>query len=767
MKPIILLTILASLAPGQTKETFGPAPADQPARDLCARVAGTRSSGGPDAAIRLLDTEGRAFLKKSGAVARFDFFSALKDEALHKSGRDDLAWGTALAEWIYRYGRHDGENYWYRDMVPAIYNLYVAGGRHAAAREVLTYEANLLAEGRDTEFDVSRFVAKEFINPQFPEFRRRVLPQALVQIRHANLLASMGIQDLAEGQWRRALEEAAICKNFATIKLKWWAERMELIDAQMVTSTLTDIWRKGSDVTAESYRFLGMKELELSEYQAISSFRTEQGWALQYVDLAKCRAAHLRYVLGRADKSVIGEMITLRDKIAGNPLAALDDQHRISLLIADIHFRADEPAKGWLLIDQLRADTTLSANIKSRILKEWCRHRVRENLLDDVEPTLIRLLTEAREGGVKREEIDIYQTYAGFLVESSRLNDALQIQTELLRLLRSFDLFPRLPEALHGLARIQALIGQTDAAQASLSDARAALDGKTVPPGFKSRIDGLLAAELPAAATPAKVAEVAGVDLQPRRSMMVPLSDLPARGLFSLTNTGARQQSGNLVLRGPQLSVRPETPDDQFIVDIADDAGEPIITRPLTLQPGEALVVDLSLAASKTAEGAKVDLLWEPNQGEAQSAEWQSDSAEEGVTMAITDASEYLENPFYLMPVYHLLQYLDDFEQAVDVRVVASQPTRIELYDQEDRLVMVDAAGDGDLVSRGDLISQDLNRNSLPDLRLAPSTTEQRFRLFVQPLQAISADGLLLELQMRQQGQWITCSTDRILPGEK
>ena len=101
------------------------------------------------------------------------------------------------------------------------------------------------------------------------------------------------------------------------------------------------------------------------------------------------------------------------------------------------------------------------------------------------------------------------------------------------------------------------------------------------------------------------------------------------------------------------------------------------------------------------------------------------------------------------------------------MRVVASQPTRIELYDQDDRLVMVDAAGDGDLVSRGDLISQDLNRNSLPDLRLAPSTTEQRFRLFVQPLQAISADGLLLELQMRQQGQWITCSTDRILPGEK
>ena len=764
MKFLFPFIALASFSFAETKERFGNAPPSQAALDLCAKVAKTYQASGIAAALALLNSEGRTFVQTAPALDRFDFFGSIAHEAAFGGGRGDLAWETAATEWIYQYGRYEGEDFWYRDIIDDLYKLYFTSGRYAEARGVISYESNRLAEGRGTEFEVSGFKAKGFIRPDFPEFKRRVMPAELSHYRYAYLMSSMAMQDLAEGKWRRALEEAGITKTVAASTLKWYGTRKNLIDADQMISQMTDVWRSGSDVTAEAYRFLGMKELELAEYQEMVGFKAEEGRAREYVDLAECRAAHLRYSLGTAGAPVIRKLVAAQAKLKSNERVSVDDWQKISLLIADIQFGEGDLKKGWAILDGLLQDPSISPQMDYFASSEWCRHRVAENLLDGVEAKLIRLLEKAREGGVKRQEIDLYQIYARFLIAAGRLNDALRIQNELLRLLHSFDLYPRLPEALHDLARIQALMGQAASAEATHRDARSAFDGKKVPGAFAKRIGDLVASPLPVPAHPAPRAAVAGIDIQPRRSLMIPLASLPARGLFTLANPGGEPQSGKLILKGPGLFAFQHDSSGQLNVELDHDNGLAEITRPLTLAPGEAMRVDLSLAAPKVGDGAAVELVWQPETGPAQSAAWQAGKAEEGVSAAISDASEYLDNPFYLFPIYHLIQYQDDFEQALDVRLIASQPTRVELYDHNDTLVMVDAAGDGALDSKGDLVSMDFNGNGLPDLRLEPKAKELRFRLFVQPLQTIPAEGLVLELQIRQQGKWFTCATDRLLP---
>ena len=533
----------------------------------------------------------------------------------------------------------------------------------------------------------------------------------------------------------------------------------------MVIDQLTGLWRKGCEVEAEVWNFLGLPELELRAYTEVAQYRKAQGWDQHYVLFAECQAAHLGFLLGKKDASVVADLNALQTELKGTKRVTPDDVMNVSLLIADVHLRGGNAEPGWQIINGMRKDPAVSPNMKFRTDREWCRHRVRTGALEEVEPTLLGLLETARTGGIKREEIDLYRIYSDFLVASGRYEDALRIQNELLRLLRAFNVHPRIPEALYGLAKIRALMGQKLSADEALAEARENLGAAKLPAASVERIRAAISIPLPAAEKEDSAPPRS--DLQPRSSLMVPLAGMPARGLFSLTNPSGAYESGKLTLAGPGLSSRHDADAGQFYVQLGTTGGQPRLVQQLTLAPGSTVLVDLLLDTAKTATAQKVEISWQPNDGGAeQKAVWSTDKPEAGVSLAVTDASEYLDNPFYLIPVYHLIQYQDDFEQAVDFRVVASQPARVEMYDEGERLVFVDAEGDGAFAAAGDSIGQDMNRNGDPDLRLQASAKERRFMLFVRPHGKLEKDGLSLDIQVKVQGEWRTYSTDRIVAGE-
>ncbi len=759
----ISLTIIACLSIFQAQPVsaylFGETPKSEAATALKNRIVETYKSQGIATAISLLDEEGLAFIKKSDAQARFDFFDVLWFEAKSGAGRDQEEWRMALTEWCYRYCVKDGESYWSSVWTPLMHQRYFDAGKYGAARIVIDRErTRLLEEGKELEVDKMKTVRPA--NPEFPAVGLKTLgARERISAKEFAFFMSNAEQDLAEGRWRRAMEASALAADERMGTIKWYQKHPNLVDSEDNVRQMTGKWRQAQLNFAEGYQFLDLGEQELATLRELEKFNNTEQFGRNLVLMAGCRAFHLEYVLEKKGSEVITEMVKKRTALAAYTDILKDDSELLGLMIADVHFRQGDARSGWSMIDEIRANKDLTRDSRFQVDSEWCRHRVDAGLTDEVETVLIDLLKIAREGGLKRREIGLYETYARLLVALGRYEDALVIQRELIRLLRSFDLFPRLPGALHYLAGIHALLGEKDRADASLKEANRILESSKIPDASKKRIREIVDRALPV--PPAdRDAKNQVADLQPMRAMMVPLKGLPARGLFTLTNPSGKAVSGKLRFRGAGLAFRDEE-SVMIAVDVAKAGGKMELIRPVSIPAGDFLAIDLS----RPAEGgeAKVSVIWEPVEGEAQTAEWIAESAEEGVSIAITDAAEYLDNPFYLIPVYHLLQYTDTFAQVADVRVVASAPARIELYDQNDELIFVDADGDGAFVSEGDMVSKDLNRNLFGDLTLDTKRQEMRFRLFVRPAAVVPGKELTLDLQLLQQGVWATHSTDRLL----
>lgn len=763
MKQFLCLALLsflfARLSPAAA--TFGNAPDDQAAKDLTAKIVGAHRSGSVADAIAILDRDGRAFIKQSAATGRFDFFSSLMAEANGGKGRENRDWSLALTEWCYRYCRDVGEDYWLDKFTPEMHRCYFQAGKYGAAREVLEYDRLRQLENQE-DLDILSFASGGPVNPSFPAIAKRTPGKMKnLQTKKFAIFIALAQQDLAEGKWRRAMEAAALGYSNAMGMYLWHKERAHLTDSKSMMTGTTGHWRRLRTVMAAGYRFLDLKELELQECLELISFNEDEGRNYWDVQLADARAMHLKVILGLADSSVLKDMEATRLILLKPSYNAPDDADLVHLMMADIHFRTGQEASGWEIIDKLRTTKNLSRDMRYEIDMEWCRHRVATGKYDTVENQLVALLAIAREGGLKQREIALYEIYADLLIGLGRHGDALLIQKELLRLLESFDLFTRIPTALGKLARIQALMGQSAQAETSLKQAQERLAAAAIPSDAKARLRTRLDIPLP---SPAQGVETpsAVTDLQPIRSMSIPLAGLPARGLFTLTNLSNKESRGELGLRGTGL-VFQEGADDMIAVDTDAPNGKPTLSRVLSLPPGSVTLIDFSRWEEAGNRETRVMVEWKPSTGKPQTAEWRAEQEEKAVSIAITDAAEYTDNPFYLIPIYHLLQYKDTFAQAADLRVVASQPARVELYNATEELVFVDANGDGAFVSEGDLVSADLNRNGYGDIELKPDAKESRFRLFVRPLKQETGKEITFDVQLFNAGKWETFSSDRLL----
>ena len=224
-----LAVVLVSLSPAAEEEpTFGDKPEHKPSQELARQAYVAYQGGGMDAALRFLDTQGREYIDKSGALERYDFFSMLRSLALFSKEREDTVWSAGVVGWIYRYGRFDGENFWYRTMVADMYQVHVSAGRYGAAREVINYELTRLATDGQTEVEIERFKVLRPLIEDFPGVMLRKPHAEIVNWREMDFLSSLAALDLAEGKWARALEECSVTQEHAVGNLRWHAERPTL-----------------------------------------------------------------------------------------------------------------------------------------------------------------------------------------------------------------------------------------------------------------------------------------------------------------------------------------------------------------------------------------------------------------------------------------------------------------------------------------------------------------------------------------------------------
>jgi hypothetical protein len=186
------------------------------------------------------------------------------------------------------------------------------------------------------------------------------------------------------------------------------------------------------------------------------------------------------------------------------------------------------------------------------------------------------------------------------------------------------------------------------------------------------------------------------------------------------------------------------------------------LEKEITLQPGASCIIDITGLPLKNGTGAETQCNWTPD-GTTQisvSGTWNYQTGTDGKRTAVIDAHEVRSNPFYLIPIHHMVQRLDAAQTAIiDFSIEASAPTRIETYAANGVLLATDANGDGDFLDAGDFIAADANRNSWPDLPFEDSRPATSLIMYIKPLSKSQGD-IELSVKLLKKGTWQTDAID-------
>lgn len=446
------------------------------------------------------------------------------------------------------------------------------------------------------------------------------------------------------------------------------------------------------------------------------------------------------------------------------------DRMDVELQRARIYHAHGHEEEAWGFIDEMIAKAKKDHNpyLWTRILPTAIDLAIADgSVRPELEDWFILALKSERLNGNKFAELPLYEKYAQFLASQGRLSEAIHMQAEAVRLARAMTLDSRYAAATQRLAEM------TKRYQASLEKTAAANPGQ--PPQESGSPVADASAVVQIGESPfethqggsTKADTVSLVSIQPSASTTVALPGQPAYGRFYLLNPTSSKQDGTLILSGPIDS--PEWVNTEWITVATDpDLPSEEYSRAISILPGKSHVLDLVGNPSPEKDEMTVECQWVPSdtrQAPA-TATWIYSCAETGKRTAVVDAHEIDSNPFYLIPVRHMLQRTTaEQEDVVDLSIMASSPMRIEIYEEESgKLLAVDANGNGDFMDKGDLIASDRDRNNWPDISFAKGKGRAAMVLYVRPLD----DGFReteLTIQLRVDGEWQTDAIDLIRTG--
>lgn len=684
-------------------------------------------------------------------------FLRLFREAQLGAGREDPFFAVALYEWLYQHV-DDYPVSMSRSVILNNYYLSLSQtGQRARARNLLSQASEAYAfEGLIGE-QIKHPESSPF--PKFPEIKvpdyRDVTP---ITLNRADWIRLLARQSLVEGNWQHSLSRAKAGFDLVEHMLKntgalphqegEWASRLLRNRTQIAeTFELLEFRRE-----ADARHLANVQSQRADTYQGRSRL------------LGKLSLERNRTLRGKATAETVRQLKTLVQDASKHPFLSRQDQldARHALILA--LFATGQETTAWPQLEKARQE----APHHLPLLLLWVEQRIRLHQLGGLEDLLIKQLTKARKQGEKVSETQLYLHYARYLKACGRLDEAARMQVEAIRLLRSFDLYTLLPAAQLELAELFARAGNViDARQARGEADRLLNSGRPFPEDLLKDARDLLQSPLPAVEK--DESPEPQIDLQPRTVTGVPLKGFPAHGLFLLKNPSRASANGQFQVTGNHSTLKATEAPDFFEITV-DPAGFNSKTSALnlTLQAGEMFLFQVSTLNSDFNQPGELQLSWIPEKGPSLQARWSyAPPGDRNEQRSVVDAGVYVDNPFYSVPIYHLIQSQIPLSRPIDLKVMASQAARIEAYNERNELVFVDHNGNGSLNDPGDILASDANADGHGDLmvdREGARTTV--FYLLITPKEALPNEGLELHVQDRDDpGQWKTVSRDLLLPG--
>jgi tetratricopeptide (TPR) repeat protein len=465
-----------------------------------------------------------------------------------------------------------------------------------------------------------------------------------------------------------------------------------------------------------------------------------------------------------------------------------------------------EPALALLneIIESLRSKQ--HAELLAQALKSRARYRLMAGYSQPVVDDLKESLGLYRTLGNKVAEVELYELYAHWLGDQGRFAEALRTWEDAYQLCETLRLHFRSLHMLLGIAELQLRLGNKaelarvwerinkfviahkelpeptrlrlrlaemdclkfqgnqEALRAAYSETLAFVKISRLTP-YQTRSFKSYVLENPVGITVIVAQPEPSVDIQPvLTSTQVSTGEL-AHARFGIFNPSTRAARGSVKLVSADTRYEWTPTDQGWNVELSHGTvGQAGATKELTIPPGSASALYFEALPSNSGATNRLSIAW---QGESRAeALWEFSASPDSRTVAIINASTVAENPFYAVPFYHELYFRGTGQGLRNLRVKASEPCRVEILDvATDKLLAIDATGDGDFDGPGDVLYGDKGGNGFPDFVLDKERDVIGFELLVYPESGTGrrASQIEISLLVEENGDWVEQAVDRLV----
>jgi TPR repeat protein len=664
-----------------------------------------------DEAIAIIDAE---HLKISRM--RFDrdeMASAYWWEAQTIGGRADPEWGWRLFTWLKGVQAKDSPNELSRLVIyNNISNSLIECGRIAQMRQL----------SQEAEAEIRSLHGLEIMPPAdleqaadytFPAeaYTSRYTPEMLASLEHQNgleagawirrapMIASMACAEdqLSRANWRESF--------FIAGQVEHWAREVLATDTLPIGTHHGWMVSNLSDaliLKAEAYELLGLHSLALDCYNQIID-ENMNSYGGRHLHAAIARQARLLVQQGKASEVDLAALQATIQPRRDNKFENRDAYQFTQLAYAHVLHALGQQTEAWALINQILTATQGTKNTFLRIeaLRVQIECSLAEGQTSGTEAALLEILELARSKGLNNLEPGLYELYAHYLAQSGQLQAAQRIQQKAIDRLQGLQMEPRLASAFATLDTL--------------------------------RNNDSVATEQ----------DTSHFNLQPSRITSAPLPGQGSIAVFSLSNLKDAEADFQLRLNGQALkivfpqaptSTEPEASSNRSLAGLefhllpAASANGSASQTHGNLAANEQQFIHIHAPASVFENGDQQLDIRATIGGVSQQAELILLADAGAADIAVIDAIELIDNPYYLVPAFHSIARTDDNLQSIGLRAIASHPTRIEAYNTKNELLFIDAEGNGSFNDPGDLINCELAADLSPILQLDTNPRQVEFR---------------------------------------
>ncbi len=729
--------------------------------EVLSAVAEVRTQRGNDAAAAYLADRLRERADSKDAFT--SLFEATWKEANTGRGRTDAVWAYLLHDTAFTIAF---EQRYYREAFDIISNLCYslnATWRFGRYAEVMAlWEAAQRAGGNQLNPAAYPDLGPAISGLEF--IRRRQIPATLPSSRifleghrprsemerfESNQLASFHSYAehlLRSGRWQEGLEWIVWVRDFSG--------KNGTVDP---ASPLASNWYGAMTFMGDFMQNVGFYEEALEIYKATLEAPRGIEYDGREKIIGEIRRLNTLRLMNRAPADIVPQLRELVARTKTHPFLGKPQLWMAECSLAKALLHTHAIAEGEALLESLIAAG--SADARGARLDYWLdSHRTQ-----GVEEELINVLRMCRQVGNKNEEVWLYMAYADFLEANHRDREALAIRSEAIRYCREFNKFTDLPVQLAKLAALLQRIGDAKGSAVAADETRRLLAGGRIPTCRAEDANNFLA-QLRAAPLPTAplAKEVPAVDLQPQRSVVVPVEKQPWTSFLTLSNPGDHEAKGHFKIHGLATHLSTDQENGDITASMSGQAAAKESELAMVISPGSYRLIHLTADAAFKNEGA-LNFSWTPESGGSPAeAIVQIEAPETGVAGAVIQAGNYKSNPFYGVPIY--LHYVTQNPSATSppLRFVCAVPTRVEVYLLDGTVLAIDGKGNGSLLDPGDELFA--KSDGAGNLLLPLTAGSASIRVMLYPDGPLPKDGINLKVEAYENGRWNLHSENRLIP---